>query len=203
MKTNLEAAIEALLFIYGEPMSVKKIADLLNIPSQQAQSAITSLGESLKSEQRGLTLVKQRETFQLVTKPEFSKLLEQIMKSELRETLTPAALETLSIVSYGAPMTRAEIDYIRGVNSSFILRSLSIRGLVDRELDEKRANAYIYRPSLDFLKNLGIAKAEDLPEFQKFAELAKKVKPSHETQVTKHVAPNQNTLEEPISTDAT
>jgi len=97
--------------------------------------------------------------------------LENFIKEEFKENLSPASLETLSIIVYLGPLSRAEIDYYRGVNSSFILRSLLIRGLIERYSDPKRANVYLYVSSFDLLKYLGVSKKEDLPDYGKFKEM--------------------------------
>ena len=96
------------------------------------------------------------------------------MKETLNENLTPAALETLALVSYVGPVSRSEIEYIRGVNTAFTLRNLLIKGLVQRSSDPKRGNVYLYKPSLDLLKFLGLPKIEDLPDYEKFKELIQK-----------------------------
>lgn len=165
------AKIEALLFIYGDPISFKKLAKSLEIKESETKEMVLRLSENLKQINRGLALVLDKDKVQLVTKPEFGKLVEETMKGELREELSPASLETLSIIIYSAPISRAEIDYIRGVNSSFILRNLLIRGLIEREVDPKRLNAFVYKPSFDFLKHLGIQKVEGLPEYEQFQKL--------------------------------
>src|SRR3990172_9086827 len=151
---ELIAKIEALLFIYGDAIGFKKIAKILSVTENTVEEAVQKLAENLKSDERGLFLVHDKEKVQLTTKPDFASLLESVTKEELRENLTPAALETLSIVAYAGPMTRAELDYIRGVNSSFSLRNLSIRGLVERYPDPKRGNVYLYKPSFELLKFL-------------------------------------------------
>ncbi|MEK7192271.1 MAG: SMC-Scp complex subunit ScpB [Patescibacteria group bacterium] len=181
-ETNIVAQLEALLFIYGEPLNFKKIAEILECKEADAKDAAANLAEELRKENRGLFLISDKEKIQLSTKPEFGKLLEDVVKAEMAENLTPAALETLAIIAYAGPVSRAEIDYIRGVNSSFILRNLSIRGLTERSLDPKRANAFVYAPSMELLKYLGIARSEDLPEFNKFNELVKKMWNKEETQ---------------------
>ncbi len=178
---NLSAKIEALLFIYGEPMDVKRIAGILGVKAEEVKTAAEQLRTQLAG--RGLALMENDGKYQLVTGPDHSTLLETVMKSELSENLTPAALETLSIVAYSGPISRAEIDYVRGVNSSFILRALSLRGLVEREVDPKRASAYVYKPSFDLLRHLGVSRPEDLPEYEKFRALAMKVKSPPPTEV--------------------
>ncbi len=173
---DLVSKIEALLFIYGDALEIKKIAKTLKASEEEVEKAAQQLAEDLKAENRGLFLVSDKEKIQLATKPEFSSLLESVIKEELRENLTPAALETLSIVAYAGPMTRAELDYIRGVNSSFSLRNLSIRGLVERYPDPKRGNVYLYKPSFELLKFLGVAQVGDLPEYEKFQQLIEKLR---------------------------
>ena len=173
---ELIAKIEALLFIYGDAIGFKKIAKILSVTENTVEEAVQKLAENLKSDERGLFLVHDKEKVQLTTKPDFASLLESVTKEELRENLTPAALETLSIVAYAGPMTRAELDYIRGVNSSFSLRNLSIRGLVERYPDPKRGNVYLYKPSFELLKFLGVAKIEDLPNHEKFQKLIEKLR---------------------------
>lgn len=186
---NLAAALEALLFIYGEPLAKKKIAKILKVKESEIEDTIKVLEEELTKENRGLILVQDQNQIQLATKPEFSKLLEDITKEEFTEELTPAALETLAIAAYAGPISRADVEFIRGVNSSFTLRSLLMRGLVERELDPKRANAYLYQASFSLLRHLGLPKNENLPEYSKYhdliqrlhQELEKKSEPPTET----------------------
>ena len=173
---NLIAQLETLLFIYGEPIGVKKIAKILKAEVEKVEEVIEAFKEKLASDDRGLSLVLDDGKVQMVTKPEFSRLFEDLIKDELTEALTPAALETLSIIAYGGPLSRSIIDYIRGVNSTFILRALLIRGLIERHSDPKRPNAYIYSPSFELLKHLGLSKTEELPEYNKFKEIVEKLK---------------------------
>lgn len=175
---KLISALQALLFIYGEPMEIKKAASTLEVKPADIEAAAKTLAQQMIDAKSGLALVFYDSKIQLTTRPEFASLLEKIVKSELNEALTPAGLETLSIVAYSAPVSRAEIDYIRGVNSTFILRNLLLRGLIDRENDPKRANAYVYKPSFDFLKHIGVSRVEDLPEFEKFSKLTQQLKPA-------------------------
>lgn len=173
---KITAKLEALLFVYGDALDFKKIAKTLKKSEEEVKEAAKILGEELQNENRGLFLIRDKEKIQLATKPDFANLMETIIKEELHENLTPAALETLSIVAYAGPLSRAELEYIRGVNSSFTLRNLLIRGLIERFPDPKRSNVFIYNPSFDLLKHLGIAKQEDLPEYEKFKALIEKMR---------------------------
>ncbi|MBN2198068.1 SMC-Scp complex subunit ScpB [Candidatus Wolfebacteria bacterium] len=176
---NILAALEAILFAYGEPIEIKRFVEIFknNFKIKPAEfekkikNALEELRQKYKTEDRGLNLVFLDNRVQLVTKPEFIPLLENFIKEEFKENLTPASVETLSLITYMGPLSRAQIDYYRGVNSSFILRSLTIRGLIDRQTDPKRANVYLYRPSFDLLKYLGISKIEELPEYEKFKNI--------------------------------
>jgi len=172
---QLIAKIEALLFVYGEAMATDRIAKICDKSEEAVTGALLALGESMKADARGLMLVNFKNRYQIVTKSIFSDLLQTIIKEEFSENLTPAALETLTIVAYAGPITRAEIDYIRGVNSSFIMRALMIRGMVEKVIDEKRGNAFLYGPSFELLKRLGFSKASELPEFEHFSNLLKKM----------------------------
>jgi len=163
---NLAAAIEALLFAYGEPMEIKKIVKMLGKNEEEVRTALSEFDEKLKDENRGLKLVFSGEQVQLATKPEFSGFLEEFVKEEFKENLTPAALETLSLIVYLGPITRARVDYFRGVNSSFTIRNLMMRGLVER-----MEGKYEYQASFDLIKHLGLARIEELPEFERFKGL--------------------------------
>ncbi|TSC96548.1 MAG: segregation and condensation protein B [Parcubacteria group bacterium Athens0714_26] len=170
IKKNL-AKLEALLFIYGEPIEVKKAVKNLGIAESDFEKVLGQLETKLQEEGRGLTLIKDSGRIQLATKPEMSDLLSNVIKQEFTEDLTPAALETLSIIAYAAPITRADLEYIRGVNSSFILRALLMRGLIERSISPQRANAYIYSVSFDLLRQLGISSADNLPDYKKYRDL--------------------------------
>src|ERR1035437_1636046 len=130
---NLEQKIEAILFWKGEPMSRKKLSEILKVGVIETNEAIEKLKENLKD--RGTVLTEKENEIMLGTAPELSKLFEDLQKDELNTELSKASLETLSIVLYKDGVSRAEIDYIRGVNSSFTLRALSVRGLVDKTID--------------------------------------------------------------------
>lgn len=160
---NLESKIEALLFWKAEPISRKKLSEILNANQGEINEAIEKLKENLKD--KGIALLEKENEVMLGTNPEISSLIEKLQKEELNKDLTKASLETLSIVLYKNSATRAEIDYIRGVNSSFILRALAVRGLVERTLDPKDNRRYIYKPTFDLLSFMGVKSPEELPDY--------------------------------------
>lgn len=161
---NLAAKIEAILFWKAEPVSVKKLASLLNEKVEKVKIALDELATALQG--RGLTLVQTDDDVMLGTAKEASALIEQLTKDELTRDLGKAGLETLSIILYQGPISRADIDYIRGVNSQFIVRNLLIRGLVERSDNPADARSYLYKTTLDLLSHLGISKITELPEYE-------------------------------------
>lgn len=165
------AALEALLFVHGEPISIKKIGEVLKLKEEEAVGLVAELEKRLLNSDRGLTLVKLGDRVQLATKAELNSALEDFIKAELSEELTPASLEVLSLVSYLGPISRSKLEYIRGVNSSFILRSLLIRGLVERSTDPNNSLAYLYQPTFALLEHLGLKSSDNLPEYEKFRSL--------------------------------
>jgi segregation and condensation protein B len=160
---NLEQQIEAILFFKGEPVSCKKLADILNVGQTEINEGLEKLKENLQG--RGVVLIENDNEITLGTAPELSKLIEHLQKEELNRELSKASLETLSIVLYKNGVSRAEIDYIRGVNSSFTLRALSVRGLVEKTIDIKDNRRYIYRPSFELLSYMGVKSVEELPDW--------------------------------------
>lgn len=168
---NLIASVEAILFSYGEPLEIDKLVKLLNSEVEAVKLAISKLEQQYADENRGLKIIFNDNKIQLATKSEFSKFLEEFAKEEFNENLTPATLETLALIIYFTPISRAKIDYFRGVNSNFILRSLLMRGLIERASDSQD-RSYSYQPTFDLLKHLGISKIEELPDYQKFQKVS-------------------------------
>src|SRR3972149_6767860 len=134
-------------------MSRKKLAEILKVGQTELNEGIEKLKENLSG--RGIVLIEKENDLMLGTMPELSKLIEDLQKEELNKELSKASLETLSIVLYKNGTNRAEIDYIRGVNSSFTLRALSVRGLVEKIIDPEDNRRYLYRPSFELLSYLG------------------------------------------------
>ena len=170
---NKKAALETLLFQYGEPVSIGRIADILELDENSARDFLRQLSDEFDSSpERGLMIVGNNDEFQLVTKPEFQSISQKLIREEFKDELSPASLETLSIIAYLGPIPRSTIDYIRGVNSSFTLRNLLIRGLIERNSGQK-SHIYHYQASFDFLKHLGLKGVEDLPEYDKYKDILK------------------------------
>lgn len=179
MTLSLEAQIEALLFWKAEPISIPKLASVLEKNESEIREAISNLHESLKG--RGLSIIQWEDEVTLGTAKELSSMIESLTKEELTKDLGKAGLETLSIILYQGPISRAEIDHIRGVNSQFILRNLLIRGLIERIDNPKDQRSFLYKATLELLSFLGIQKISDLPEYDSVRNDIEKFKQhSHE-----------------------
>lgn len=161
---NLEQKIEAVLFWKGEPIKVKKLAEVLKVSAEETENALANLAQSLES--RGIGLLRNDDEITLGTKSELSPLIEELQKEELNKSLSKAALETLSIILYKNGSHRAYIDYVRGVNSSFTLRALSVRGLIEKVPDPKDSRRYIYKPTFELLAYMGVQDVRDLPAYE-------------------------------------
>jgi len=165
---NISSKIEAVLFWKAEPVSLKKLASILKVDLETVNLELDKLEKVLEG--RGLSLVRNSDEVMLGTSKELSSMIEELTKEEISRDLGKAGLETLSIILYQGPISRADIDYIRGVNSQFILRNLLVRGLVERVDNTADARIFLYKPTLALLSHLGIAKIEDLPEYSQIRQ---------------------------------
>ena len=162
-RPSISNGIEAILFFKGEPVSIERLASVLKVSKNDIKEAIGNLKISLEG--RGIVLQENDGEYLLGTHPDISNIIEDLKKEELNRELSKASLETLSIILYKNGATHAEVDYIRGVNSSFTLRALSVRGLVNREVDKKDNRRYIYKPSFNLLSFMGVKSVEELPDY--------------------------------------
>ena len=161
---NLSAEIEAVLFFKNEPVKVLWLEKTLKKSSEEVKNALIELKSALSA--RGIVLVEKDSEVALRSAPEHSETLVELRKEELSRDLGKAGLETLSIILYQSPVTRAEIDYIRGVNSTFIIRNLLVRGLIEKISNPKDARSFLYRPTFSLLSFLGISNINELPEYE-------------------------------------
>jgi len=161
---ELESKIEGLLFYKGEDVEIKKLAELLIVSRDEIEESLKKLENSLIN--RGLVLVRKDDSVVLGVASGLSPLIESIRKDEITKDLTKSSLETLSIILYKNGVSRSEIDYIRGVNSSFILRNLLVRGLIEKIIDSKDSRRFLYRPTFETLSFMGITSIKELPNYE-------------------------------------
>ena len=160
------AEIEALLFVAGEDgLRVRQIAELLSIPPTGVTQSLEKLAEKYqKDEDSSLALLETSNTYKIVTKQEFAELLREYSKAPINQSLSRAALETLSIIAYKQPITRMEVDEIRGVNSSGAISKLQIFDLIcENGKKEVLGRPNLYVTTDYFLDYMGINSLEELP----------------------------------------
>jgi segregation and condensation protein B len=160
---NLEQILEAILFAGGKPLSERKLADLTGKKAEEIAEALDALKESLAD--RGIMLQQYEKEVALVSHPEAAEYVRKVIKDEEQGELTRASLEALTILAYRGPMTRPELEQIRGVQSYMILRNLMIRGLVEQKEDVRLGQA-TYAVTFDFLNHLGLKTIKDLPDYE-------------------------------------
>ncbi|MDR3546924.1 MAG: SMC-Scp complex subunit ScpB [Candidatus Pacebacteria bacterium] len=168
MALSHSAALEAVLFSAGEPLSKKRLAALLDISPIELRDAALALRDHLDG--TGLALIEAGEDLELRTAPDASAVVQKLRESELSRDLGKAGLEALAIILYRNGATRGEIDWVRGVNSTAALRSLSLRGLVLRTEDEHDRRRIRYTPTVEALAHLGVSSVRNLPHYDEFAE---------------------------------
>ncbi|TSD01848.1 MAG: segregation and condensation protein B [Parcubacteria group bacterium Athens0714_25] len=167
---NLKSIIESILFVSGEPLAVSKICKITKQEKEEVERALSELVKEYSDGTKGIGVIRKEEDVQMVSNPDNSEFVSALVKSELQESLGKASLEVLSVVAYRGPIARFGIEEIRGVNSSFILRNLLLRGLIERVSNPKDSRGYLYKISFDFMKKLGIGDIKELPDFEKLSK---------------------------------
>jgi len=158
----LDARVEALLFVAAEPPTVAQLARALEVPAEAIEEALRTLADRLR--ERGLRLQRQGDRVQLVTAPEAAEDVRRFLGLSGGPRLSTAALETLAIIAYRQPITRAEIEAIRGVNCDGVLRTLLARGLIEEVgRAEGPGRPILYGTTMLFLQHFGLRSLADLP----------------------------------------
>src|SRR3990167_8775360 len=163
---TLRLRIESLLFLAGKPKSVRKLAEITKASTDEVTAAAEEIMKEYNQESRGVHVMKAAQSYQMATNPAVAHIAKDFIKSEQSGELTKPSLETLTIVAYRGPITKAELEQVRGVNCSLILRNLMMRGLVEVQGEPGHPQA-TYRVTMDFVRFLGISGVEDLPEYEK------------------------------------
>jgi segregation and condensation protein B len=161
---EIECAIEALLFAAGDPVPMPRIAKVLGVEVEQIELAAKQLADAYNFDQRGIRLVRLGEKLQLCSAPEYALYVTRILEQRRPPRLSQTALEVLAIVAYYQPVTRAYIDQVRGVDSSYTVGLLTERGLIETcgKL-EVPGRPSIYRTTDLFLRTMGIQELSELP----------------------------------------
>lgn len=161
-KLTPEALLEALIFASPHPVSVKELASSAQLSEEETKASLEKLETQL--EQRGIRLQQHRGKVQLVTAPEVAPYIEDLLQLEVNLRFTQAALETLAIVAYAQPVTRPQVESIRGVSSDSTLRTLLAAGMIEEiGRAETLGRPILYGTTFEFLQQFGLERPEDLP----------------------------------------
>lgn len=165
----MKAALEGLLFISGdEGLDINQITNILDIDIIEAKNIIKQLYNDLLSSERGIKLEFLGEKFKLTTKTQHAKYYEKLVNSEQESKLSQSGLEVLSIIAYNQPISRVEIDQIRGVNSTYIVRKLVLKNLiVECGKSNEPGRPLLYKVTDQFLNYFGLGTIKDLPNVDK------------------------------------
>ncbi len=162
----LFSQVQAILFASSKPLSVRHIAGHVRASVDEVEQALQSLLQRMNTEDSGIHLIKMPEGYQLVTNPSCAELVARLTKEDAGELSRPS-LETLTVIAYRGPITRPEIEAIRGVQCALILRNLLIRGLILEREDSSRGES-VYTLSGDTLRYLGVHSEKELPDYDVF-----------------------------------
>ena len=160
--------LEGLLFVVGDDgLSLQDVMNILEIDEQTAKDLVYQLKTSYENSERGLRLNYLGNTFKLTTKEEHKQYYEKLLESPTTHVLSQAALEVLAIIAYNEPITRGQIDQMRGVDSSYVLRKLLAKGLIKESgKSELPGHPILYKTTNDFLDYFGLSTKEDLPDIE-------------------------------------
>lgn len=162
---NIKSAVEAILFAAGEPVPAARISLILEVSEDEVYSAAKALADEYSFNQRGIRLLRLDKSLQLCSAPEYAQVISRTLEQRKPPMLSQPALETLAVVAYFQPVTRAYIDQVRGVDSSYTVGVLIDRGLIERcgKLDVP-GRPSLLRTTDVFLRTMGVSSLEELPE---------------------------------------
>jgi len=165
----LKKKLESILFISNKPLTSKQLADICGTGKAEVETILQSLKQEYDAEDKGVKIIDHDGKVQMATTPDSSEIVEKFLKQELTGEMTRPQLETLTIIAYRGPITKLDLEQIRGVNCSLILRNLMIRGLVEARLD-KKISTTVYNVTMDFVRFLGLTSVKDLPDYERLSK---------------------------------
>jgi segregation and condensation protein B len=165
---GLSASLEAILLVADEPVPVVVLAQVLERPRNEVAAVLDDLAEEYRTEGRGFDLREIAGGWRFYTREDCAPLVERFVSDGQEVRLTQAALETLAVVAYRQPVSRARVSAVRGVNCDSVMRTLVLRGLVEETGTDAETNAILYRTTGYFLERLGLPSLEDLPDLAPF-----------------------------------
>lgn len=164
-------ALEAVLFAGGEPISIEKLTEAMELPPERIEELLERLSGKLEGEESGIRLVKLEDSYQLCTKPQYAAEVRRAFEIRRNTPLSQAALEVLSIVAYNQPVTKAFVEQVRGVDCSGVMASLGEKGLIEEKGRlELPGRPLLYGTTPVFLRCFGLSSLADLPPLPEWPE---------------------------------
>lgn len=166
---EIRSIVEALLFIWGDPLSLKDISKILEIEEHHVKKILDQMMDEFNYNRRGLKIVRTKNNYQLTTRPEHYQWISKLSQEKNKKNLSTAALETLSIIAYKQPITKSEIGAIRGVRSDKAIETLLNKDLIkEKGRLDRTGRPIIYGTTDEFLKYFGLEDLDDLPDINNF-----------------------------------
>ncbi len=165
---EIERSIEAILMVVEEPVSEVILAQIIEVPTEQILEALGRMSAECEEQQRGFALKQIAGGWRFYSHPDLAPLVEKFVLDGQQAKLTQAALETLAVIAYRQPISRARVSAIRGVNVEAVMKTLITRGLVEECGIEHETGAILYRTTHYFLERIGLNRVEDLPALAPF-----------------------------------
>ncbi|MGB9710891.1 MAG: SMC-Scp complex subunit ScpB [Thermodesulfovibrio sp.] len=162
-REQIKGVLESLLFVAEKPLSIKFLHTMLNIPETYLKEVINELAEEYRARNSGIMIIKMEDSYQMLTNPQYAEWI-KIFKQHTNNKLSEQALETLAIIAYKQPITKAEIEKIRGVNSDYAIKTLIEKKLI-KIVGKKEVpgRPFLYGTTKEFLKTFGISSLNELP----------------------------------------
>ena len=165
---GVRSHLEAILLVADEPVPEIVLAQVLELPREEVGAALRDLAVSYTEQRRGFDLREVAGGWRYYTRPEFAPVVERFVRDGQEVRLTQAALETLAVVAYRQPVGRAQVSAVRGVNCDGVIRTLTLRGLVEEAGTDQETGAILFRTTQYFLERLGLASLDQLPDLAPF-----------------------------------
>jgi segregation and condensation protein B len=161
---SLRSKIESLLFVANKPLTAKELGGILEVEATIIETELDNLMEDYVKNESGLQVIKNNYKYQLVSAAANSDVVASFIKDETSGELSRPSLEALTIIAYRGPITKVDLDRIRGVNCSLIIRNLLLRGLIEEKFEKEKNETY-YLVTMDFVRHLGVNSIDDLPDY--------------------------------------
>lgn len=170
-RDEIKSIIEAIMFAYSDPISIKELNNAINeeLSSKEIEIMLNNLIEEYKENNRGIQIIKLQDKYQMCTNKEYSSFVKNILEPKKKKTLSQATLEALTIIAYKQPITKVELEEIRGVKSDKVIQTLLENNLIyEAGRLDKIGKPIIYKTTNEFLRLLNIEKLEDLPPIENY-----------------------------------